>query len=52
MIDAEGNPRKCVECGFTDSRPVLSRDLPVTRVTRAAARRVETTSMPVRFLDD
>ena len=51
MIDVAADERRCVACGYVEARPVASADLPATRVTRAAARRVETPSDPVKLID-
>ena len=42
VIDSDADERRCVACGYVEARPVAPADLPSTRVTRAAARRVET----------
>ena len=65
VVDLDTDRRECVACGFAEARPgdkssapaappPLSADaapeLP-TRVSRPAARRVETPAEPVRLLD-
>lgn len=62
VVDLDTDQRECVACGFTEARPGLPAtdqraprgeavaELP-TRVSRAAARRVETPAEPVRLLD-
>jgi len=51
VVDMETQRRECVACGFSEERPgdPLQRELP-TRVSRAAARRVETSAEPIRIL--
>ncbi|MEM9254486.1 MAG: YheV family putative metal-binding protein [Pseudomonadota bacterium] len=56
-VDLETDTRFCVSCGFSEARPEPpkpgaqgARELP-TRVSRAAARRVETEAEAVRLLD-
>jgi len=51
VIDADADERRCVACGYVEARPVAPADLPSTRVTRAAARRVETPADPVKLID-
>ena len=51
MIDTGADERRCVACGYVEARPVAADDLPATRVTRAAARRVETPADPVKLID-
>jgi len=57
VVDLDTDRRECVACGFNEARPTAASppgattgELP-TRVTRAAARRVETPAEPVRLLD-
>jgi len=53
LVDLDTDQRECVACDFSDSRPGDSaavRDLP-TRVSRAAARRVETAAEPITLVD-
>jgi uncharacterized metal-binding protein (TIGR02443 family) len=52
VVDLDTDRRECVACGFSDARPgdPLAPDLP-TRVTRPAARRVETPAEPVQLID-
>ncbi len=52
VVEAEGDLRRCVACDFTEARPAAeaARELP-TRVSRAAARRVETPAQPVTLID-
>ena len=62
VVNLDTDQRECVACGFAEARPVdqaavvpapavpLARELP-TRVSRAAARRVETPAEPVRLID-
>jgi len=58
VVEADGEQRLCVSCGFTEARPgvagagaVESQPELATRVSRAAARRVETPAQPVTLLD-
>lgn len=51
VIDAAQDVRRCVVCDFTERRPSENTELPLTRVTRAAARRVDTAADPVKILD-
>jgi Zn ribbon nucleic-acid-binding protein len=52
VVDLESDRRECVACGFSEARPpdTHARELP-TRVSRAAARRVETPSQVVTLID-
>jgi uncharacterized metal-binding protein (TIGR02443 family) len=65
VVNLDTDQRECVACGFSESRPgdrpdtatavkgqseAALRELP-TRVSRAAARRVETPAEPVRLVD-
>jgi hypothetical protein len=52
VVDMETDRRECVACGFSDERPEdkLAREVP-TRVSRPAARRVETPAETVRLVD-
>lgn len=56
VIDPETDQRICIHCGFAEDRPGLPEptgrppELP-TRVSRAAARRVQTRAEPVTLLD-
>ncbi|MBP6681739.1 MAG: YheV family putative metal-binding protein [Halioglobus sp.] len=62
VVDLDTDQRECVACGFTEARPAdpaalapapvvaPARELP-TRVSRPAARRVETPAEPVRLID-
>ena len=67
VVDLETEQRECVSCGFSEGRPEnhppevatgraervvgQSRELP-TRVSRAAARRVETPAEVITLLDE
>jgi uncharacterized metal-binding protein (TIGR02443 family) len=52
VVDLETDRRECVACGFSEARPVDSPAAEVpTRVSRPAARRVETRAEVVRLLD-
>lgn len=52
LVDLETERRECVDCGFSEARPGEQplQELP-TRVTRGAARRVETSAEAVRLID-
>ncbi|MCB1697945.1 MAG: YheV family putative metal-binding protein [Pseudomonadales bacterium] len=65
VVDLDTDQRECVACGFTEPRPGdpsappadavpapagVGRELP-TRVSRPAARRVETPAEPVRLVE-
>ncbi len=52
VIDAGADERRCIACGFVEARPDPGVSVPPTRVTRAAARRVETEAEAVRLLED
>ncbi|HAN27640.1 MAG TPA: hypothetical protein DD808_05970 [Halieaceae bacterium] len=52
VVDRESDLRECVACGFSDPRPKDGGTVePPTRVSRPAARRVETQAAVVRILD-
>lgn len=60
VVDLDTDQRICVSCGFTEARPGLpaaatpapaATELP-TRVSRAAARRVQTPAQPITLIDD
>ena len=65
VVNLDTDQRECVACGFSEARPGDVPDTPVapagqsegavkelpTRVSRAAARRVETPAEPVRLVD-
>jgi uncharacterized metal-binding protein (TIGR02443 family) len=62
VVDLDTDYRSCVSCGFSEERPSESdaaetvpakgavREVP-TRVSRPAARRVETPAQPITFID-
>lgn len=65
VVDLDSDRRECIACGFSEERPggqaagaassnplpaEMARELP-TRVSRAAARRVETKAEPITLLD-
>ena len=54
VVDLDTDLRECVACGFSEARPQADshgeRELP-TRVSRAAARRVETPAEAVKLVD-
>jgi uncharacterized protein len=62
VVDLDMDQRLCVSCGFSEDRPGLPASNPVvataykppelpTRVTRAAARRVETPAQVIALID-
>lgn len=58
VVDQETDQRRCVSCGFSEDRPGQQPGAPAahpaeppTRVSRAAARRVETPAEPVKLID-
>ena len=62
VVDMDTDQRVCVSCGFSEARPAAPVGSPVapetpkptdipTRVSRAAARRVETPSEAIRLID-
>ena len=54
VVDLDTDQRECVSCGFSDARPPdtapQAGEVP-TRVSRAAARRVETAAEAVTLID-
>ena len=52
VVDLDSDLRECVACGFSEERPQApaASELP-TRVSRAAARRVETAAEVVTLID-
>ncbi len=54
VVDLDEDTRSCVACGFSEARPQAgspgASELP-TRVSRAAARRVETPAEAVKLVD-
>jgi len=53
IVDLETDARECVSCGFTEARPrgpAAAAEVP-TRVSRGAARRVETAAEAIRFME-
>ena len=62
LLDMDTDQRLCISCGFSEERPGLPAESPVavavpkvaelpTRVSRAAARRVETPAERVTLID-
>ena len=62
VVDLDTDQRRCVSCGFSEARPGVPAASPLadaahepaeipTRVSRAAARRVETAAQPITILD-
>jgi uncharacterized metal-binding protein (TIGR02443 family) len=52
VVDPDTNRRRCVSCGFSEERPGQPAPAePATRVSRPAARRVETPAEPVTLID-
>ena len=53
VVDLDSDARECVACNFSENRPqdsIGDQELP-TRVSRAAARRVETPAEAVTLID-
>ncbi len=52
VVDMDTQQRECVACDFSEARPAdpLAGEVP-TRVTRAAARRVDTPAEAVTLID-
>ena len=56
VVNLDTDQRECVSCDFTEARPAGGSAQPAppevqTRVSRAAARRVETPAEPVTLID-
>ncbi|HEY6130582.1 MAG TPA: YheV family putative metal-binding protein [Halioglobus sp.] len=61
VVDLDADQRFCVSCGFKEDRPTTPGSEPSagadnpaempTRVSRAAARRVETPAQPITIID-
>jgi hypothetical protein len=51
VVSADGEIRRCIACGFSESRPEDNPSPLPTRVSRPAARRVETAAEVVKLLD-
>lgn len=62
VVDLDTDQRQCVSCGFSEARPGMPAANPVvtvdpkpkeisTRVSRAAARRVETAAQTITLID-
>lgn len=51
VVDLDSERRECVSCGFSDERPAAPLEEPKTRVSRAAARRMDTAAEPVTLVD-
>jgi len=53
VVDIESDARECVACGFAEARPKDNArvgEVP-TRVSRGAARRVETAAEAIKLID-
>lgn len=50
LVDSDSQQRECVSCGFTDARPSETPGELKTRVSRPAARRVETPAQTITIL--
>jgi uncharacterized metal-binding protein (TIGR02443 family) len=50
VVDSESDERECVSCGYRDARPTAAPAEIKTRVSRAAARRVETDAVPITLI--
>jgi hypothetical protein len=51
VVDLDTDQRICVSCGFSEARPGLPTAEIPTRVSRAAARRVETPAQAITLID-
>ena len=51
VVDQQSDARECVACGYTEVRPKGPVAEPSTRVSRGAARRIETVAEMVRLVD-
>ena len=52
VVDTDTDRRECVACGFSEERPDAGAPTELsTRVTRPAARRVETEAEVVKLMD-
>ena len=51
VVSGDGESRSCVACGYEDQRPGNEPEALPTRVSRAAARRVETPSDVVKLVE-
>ncbi len=52
VVDTDTDRRECVACGFSEERPADGAPTELaTRVTRPAARRVETEAEAVKLID-
>ncbi len=51
VVSGDGESRSCVACGYEDQRPGHTPEQLPTRVSRAAARRVETQPDVVRMVE-
>jgi len=52
VVMPDGEERRCISCDFSESRPQAGLSELNTRVSRPAARRVETQAEPIRLLED
>ena len=51
VVSVDGETRRCIACGFSEGRPE-DNPLPLpTRVSRPAARRIETAAEVVKLVD-
>ena len=50
VVDGNGGERECVSCGFREQKPTEAVDELRTRVTRPAARRVDTPAEQVTLI--
>jgi uncharacterized metal-binding protein (TIGR02443 family) len=50
VVDSVAGLRECVNCGFSDDRPVGGGAEPKTRVNRPAARRVDTPAEKITLI--
>jgi uncharacterized metal-binding protein (TIGR02443 family) len=50
VVTPDGKSRECIACDFADERPMDTQQPLPTRVTRPAARRIETEVQTVRLV--
>lgn len=51
VVSPDGESRECIACDFSDERPADTPQPLQTRVTRPAARRIDTEAQVVRLMD-
>ena len=50
VIYTSGDVRRCIDCGFSDTRPEFPSELPATRFARPAPSPQPVEAEPVRFV--